>query len=221
MKAQPVLLMVFFAGVVGMVAWSYYAVTRPAVQEQQSKQHERESLTADLQRCCHRKQSQSAQYEQYAHTASVEDAPSAATLFRALAHSERVQEFYCAELIGKLGSSYQSPSRILIFQGSTPTNIARSLARLSHSSDNEQTIHYHLTQGNRLVARLLIWVEAAEGRQRELLAAYTSEQPDTTGAGYLVCPTCGNIYRSDHYDRYCPHCLTSARQFTRFTVSKE
>ncbi|MBR1994234.1 MAG: hypothetical protein IJ990_01675, partial [Alistipes sp.] len=128
MKAQPVLLMVFFAGVVGMVAWSYYAVTRPAVQEQQSKQHERESLTADLQRCCHRKQSQSAQYEQYAHTASVEDAPSAATLFRALAHSERVQEFYCAELIGKLGSSYQSPSRILIFQGSTPTNIARSLA---------------------------------------------------------------------------------------------
>lgn len=57
-------------------------------------------------------------------------------------------------------------------------------------------------------------------------AANRSADSGTTGtkkgtangptAGYLVCPTCGNIYPAAYSDPYCPACLTDGRRFILF-----
>lgn len=57
-------------------------------------------------------------------------------------------------------------------------------------------------------------------------AANRSADSGTTGtkkgtangptAGYLVCPTCGNIYPAAYSNPYCPACLTDGRRFILF-----
>ena len=39
---------------------------------------------------------------------------------------------------------------------------------------------------------------------------------DNAPKGYLVCPTCGNIYPAGCSDSYCPCCLTDGRRFVAF-----
>ena len=39
---------------------------------------------------------------------------------------------------------------------------------------------------------------------------------DNAPKGYLVCPTCGNIYPAECSDSYCPCCLTDGRRFVAF-----
>ena len=47
-----------------------------------------------------------------------------------------------------------------------------------------------------------------------------NSRPDATAdnapKGYLVCPTCGNIYPAECSDSYCPCCLTDGRRFVAF-----
>lgn len=47
-----------------------------------------------------------------------------------------------------------------------------------------------------------------------------NSRPDATAdnapKGYLVCPTCGNIYPAECSDSYCPCCLTDERRFVAF-----
>lgn len=47
-----------------------------------------------------------------------------------------------------------------------------------------------------------------------------NSRPDATAdnapKGYLVCPTCGNIYPAGCSDSYCPCCLTDGRRFVAF-----
>lgn len=214
MKVRPILLLLLFVGSVGVLGWMYYAVTRPALQQYSQRDA---TILADLGRCGHHKHAKSVQYEQFAHIADEEHHHATATLFRALAHSERVQEQHCAVVIGRLGGSYTPPQRIIIFRGSTAGNIDRSLGLEATGIDTllrKQIAHY-LKTGNRLVARALIWSAAADLRHYQLLAAYRRWEDDPP-AHFSVCPRCGNTYSATAQDDFCPHCLTPETQFVRF-----
>lgn len=213
MKVRPILVLLLFAGSVGVLGWMYYAVTRPALQATTLRDEE---VLRDLDDCCRRKHVKSAQYDHFATIAAAEKEPSAASLFRAMAHSERVQEAQCALIITKLGGSYRPPARILLFRGTTAGNIARSIDYERRSEDTlyRARIARNLHAGNRLAARMLIWASAADLRHRLLLEGCRRTEHATTG--YAVCPGCGNIYRQEACDSYCPHCLTQQQRFVRF-----
>ncbi len=192
----------------------YYAVTRPALR---LHAHRGEEVLADLDRCCRRKHIKSVQYEQFAQIADEEHHHTTADLFRAMAHSERVQEQYCAVTIGKLGGQYTPPRRIVLFRGTTSGNIDRSIVLETAAADaSEQAqIATHLKMGNRLAARALIWAASNDLRHRLLLEACRDHRLTTTHF-FAVCPRCGNTYPADALDSFCPHCLTAGSRFVRF-----
>lgn len=214
MKVRPILILLLLIGSVGVVGWMYYAVTRPAM-----KLHIRrdEAVLADLDRCCRRKHAKSVQYEHFARIADEEHRHATADLFRAMAHSERVQEQYCAGVIGKLGGRYTPPQRIILFRGATNGNVERSTRLESDAADSlhRAQIGAHLKAGNRLAARALIWAAANDLRHRLLLercSAWEQHPPRY----FAVCPACGNTYAASALDSFCPHCLTDGHRFIRF-----
>lgn len=211
MKVRPILLLLLLAGVVGVLCWMYYAVTRPALVRHT---HRGDEVIADLDACGRHKRVKSVQYDHFAEIAKAERHYPAAALFRAMALSERVQEQHCAWVIERMGGSYRPPQRMMIFRGTTAGNIARSIAVEERSSDTlyREQIGRHLHLGNRMAARALIWAAAADLRHRLLLEAYQADRM-VEGTRYLVCPRCGNIYLHTACDRYCPHCLTDSRRF--------
>ena len=214
MKARPILLLLFLAGLIGLLSWSYYAVTRPAIDHHRATmQH----FVEDLEACCSRKHIRAAQHELYATVAREEAQEGARRLFRAIAEAERAQELYCAEAIGKLGGEYQPPRQVILLRGSTLDNLQQSaLAEDSTTlTEAHHRICHHLTSGSRLVAQALIWVAAAEGRERQqALRLLSAGSP--IEVVYLVCPRCGNLYRAGEEDLFCPHCLSDSHRFIRF-----
>lgn len=192
-----------------MLGWMYYAVTRPVLER---VNHQDMEVLADLDDCCRRKHVKSAQYDHFAAIAEEEAHLSAARLFRAMAHSERVQEAQCALIITKLGGRYQPPGRMLLFRGTTAGNIQRSIHYEARSADSTHRarIARNLHAGNRLAARMLIWASAADLRHRWFLEHLNGLSNE---GGFFVCPECGNLYTTSHCDRFCPHCLTDARRF--------
>lgn len=214
MKVRPILLLLLLVGAAAMFGWMYYAVTKPALRPH--KQRSDEALE-ELDRCGHRKHVKAVQYEQFARIADEEHRHTVAALFRAMAHSERVQEQYCAVAIGKLGGSYTPPQRIILFRGATEGNIDRSIRLETAAADSlhQAQIRRHLTRGHRLAARALIWAAANDVRHRHLLESHRrDEQPSTHH--FAVCPECGHTYASDALDSFCPHCLTDGKRFVHF-----
>lgn len=56
----------------------------------------------------------------------------------------------------------------------------------------------------------------ANGTTRNSAASLSDATADGGPQGYLVCPTCGNIYPAGYSDPYCPYCLTDGRKFVPF-----
>lgn len=216
MKLRPILLLLFCLATIALVGWIYYGVTRPALKTAMAPSEE---VLHDLDECCRRKYVKAMQYACYAEVAERERECRAAALFRAMAHSERVQEERGASIIGRLGGRYRPPRRIMIFRGTTAGNLQRSLASERRSADSVQLerIDRHVRLGNRLCAELLIWAAAADMRHRMLLENCRPGS-DTEPVRYDVCPHCGNLYESAACDCYCPHCLTDSRRFVRFPL---
>ncbi len=214
MKTRPILLLLFLAGLVGILSWSYYAVTRPALEHRQASI---DRFIADLDSCCRRKHIRAVQHDLYATVADEEHHKTAATLFRAIARSERAQEFYCAGIIAKLGGEYHPPRQVILLRGTTGNNLLRSSEGQDsiELSEEYRRIAYHLSQGNRMVARVLIWVAAAERQQRSLVSRLLSDPARFEEQRFVVCPMCGNLYLAGLEDPFCPHCLSDSRRFAR------
>lgn len=212
MKVRPILLLLLLAGSILLVGWLYHAVTRPAMKAQTN---DHRALLTELDSCCRAKHSHAVQYAHYAQRAEEEQAMQAATLFRALALSARVQEQQTAEVIRKLGGGYRPPRRILLFRNTTEGNLAASLARHRRRNDSLEhlRIRRQMQQGHRMAARVLIWSAATARREAHLLAAHLAAPQQATN--YLICPHCGNLYRAEATDPYCPHCLTDSHRFIR------
>ncbi len=214
MKVRPILILLLFVGAVGVLCWMYYAVTRPAIRLHAP--HVKTEV-ADLDDCCRRNHVQSVQYEHFAQIAEGEALPTVALLFRAMAHSERVQEQHGAFVIEKLGGRYRPPQRIVLFRGTTAGNIARSIDYVIRHSDSLQyrRIDHHLRYGNRMVARALIWSAAVDLNHRMLLEAHRDRHA-LVSTHYLVCPRCGHVATTSAYAPFCPFCLTDSRHFVHF-----
>lgn len=211
MKTRPILVLLFFVGAVAVIGWMYYAISHPLHDAAPETVHDG---LLDLDDCCRRKTIKAAQYDHFAHLAHKEQALSAATLFRALAHSERIQEANYATIIRQMGGTYHPPMRILLFQGSTVGNLRRSIDYERRSADSlfEARITHHRQDGYRRIAEALIRAAIIDFRHRQLLEAQLSA-PSGNPSTYAVCPTCGNIYTITACDPYCPHCQTEQRQF--------
>lgn len=101
----------------------------------------------------------------------------------------------------------------------TATNSENSTARNSAS----ETAHYRANgaahRADKGKARAPAnWTARASGRGTA--EGSENSRPDATAdntpKGYLVCPTCGNIYPAGCSDSYCPCCLTDGRRFVAF-----
>lgn len=212
MKLRPLLVLLLFVVSGGILVWLYYTATRKPVR---SEDPSWEETLADLDACCRRKHAKSLQYDRFAEIADAERRCDAARLFRALACSERLQESNCADAIVRLGGSYSPPVRVVVFHGTTQSNLRRSIdyvlgdAVRKHGSGIERA----LERGNRYAARVLIW--AAAGERRHVLFLERCHTCAADSAEYLLCPQCGNLYDDRCCDPYCPLCLTAGRSFIR------
>lgn len=247
MKVRPLLVLLLFAASAGVLVWIYFA----ALREQKAPRSPQWAETlADLDACCRHKHIKSMQYDHFADIAETERRPDAARLFRAMAFSERLHEYNCANAIVRLGGHYSPPAKVTVFRGTTDQNLRRSIdyEHLSPGTRAAGDIDRALANGNRYAARVLIWARAGDIRHAALMARYIAtgeagneDVPDNgqatgrtapatggtaagvhtagngkTGASYLVCPVCGNIYAAEYCDPYCPQCLTDGRGFSRF-----
>lgn len=247
MKVRPLSILLLFAASAGILVWIYFAAPRERKAPQSPQWAE---TLADLDACCRHKHIKSMQYDHFADIAETERRPDAARLFRAMAFSERLHEYNCANAIVRFGGHYSPPAKVTVFRGTTDQNLRRSVG-YGHRSPGIRTsgdIDRALAAGNRYAARVLIWARAGDTRHTELMARYietgkcgNGDVPDNrqgtdkstpaagstaaglhtpksseTGAGYLVCPVCGNIFTSEYCDPFCPQCLTDGREFTRF-----
>lgn len=231
MKLRPLLVLSLFVVSVGVLVWIYYAVTQPHDNPRDAVWAE---TIADLRLSSTRKHVKSAQYDHFADIASQEQRKNAMRLFRALALSERIHEHNCANAIVRFGGTYQPPTKVVVFHGTTDDNLVRSITyeRQTLRERNGKDIQRAFARGNRYAARILSWTAAGDMRHvvlmedRQLhdaqptvacastgLSALVS--PDNT-ATYLVCPSCGNIWNTDYCDTYCPFCLTESAKFIRF-----
>ncbi len=159
----------------------------------------------------------SLRYDSYAHQAAAENDPSREQLFLALAHSERIHEQMCARAAQLFGGSYVAPYAGADISTSTDENLKRSLAatRTRHNLSQGKAATRAIENGNRYVARILIWIDGCNRRHLELLEESHNHGKEL-GSGYLVCPKCGNVYNTSIYDVYCPFCQTHYTDFTRF-----
>lgn len=163
---------------------------------------------------------QGQRYNSYADQAAREANTSSERLFRALAHSELIHEQMCAKAAQLFGGEYTAPANSIDNSTTTDENIKRSIssARTRHNLTQGSAATRAIENGNRYVARILIWIDGSNRRHIELL-----EQADRKGSeftnystGYLVCPKCGNTYHTASYDTYCPFCQTHYSDFKKF-----
>lgn len=234
MKLRPLLVLLLFVVSAGVLVWIYYAVTHSG---DESRNAVWDETIADLRLCSTRKHVKSTQYDHFAAIASEEQHAAAARLFRAMALSERIHEHNCANAIVRFGGHYQPPTKVVVFHGTTDDNLARSIAyeRQTLQERNGKDVARAMAKGNRYAARILTWaaggdlrhVVLMEERRRVdapssiLTASFhavpmPSAAPADSTASYLVCPTCGNIWKAGEDDAYCPFCLTEGAKFIRF-----
>lgn len=161
----------------------------------------------------------SMRYGSYARQAAIENDHARKSLFLALAYSEQVHEQMCARAAQLFGGNYTPPYYGADISTTTNENLSRSIAsahsrhRLSQGSAATRA----LKSGNRYAARILIWIDGSNRRHIELLEHSQNQNPTTSQSrGYLVCPKCGNIYRTSSYDIYCPFCQTHYSDFKQF-----
>lgn len=213
MKLRPLLILLLFIASAGVLVWLYFTATREPTRPAESPWVE---TLADLDACCRRKHVKSIQYNHFAAIADKEERRAAARLFRAMSFSEKLQENNCATVIVRLGGSYTSPSKVMVFSGSTDSNLARSIdyEQRTISQRHGQEIDRAMEKGNRFAARSLIW--AAAGDLRHVVLMEQCYRDKDGEAVFLVCPTCGNLYDEAYCDPYCPLCLSSERKFVRF-----
>lgn len=216
MKLRPVLILLLFVVSAGILAWLYYAASR---EPRRPKRPSWNETIADLDSCCRRKHIKSAQYEHFAGIASDENRREAERLFRAMAFSDRLQEYNCASAILRLGGRYTPPSKVIFFDGTTDSNLERSIdhERQTFRQRHGEDIRRAMACGNRYAARMLTWASAGDLRNiilMEQCLRNAAHGPDD--GGFWVCPVCGNLYTSEFQDYYCPFCLTDGDRFVRF-----
>lgn len=212
MKLRPILVLLLFVVSAGVLVWLYYAATREPASGRTAPWTE---TIADLDACSRRKHVKSIQYDHFAAIADEEDRPETARLFRAMAASERLQGNNCINALTRLGGHYSPPEKVVIFRGTTDSNLARSIdfERRTIGERHGAEIGRALERGNRYAARVLIW--AAAGDMRHILLMERCRDK-ASGDEYAVCPVCGNLYDTTYSDPYCPHCLTAGPDFIRF-----
>lgn len=228
MKLRPLLVLLLFVVSAGILGWIYYAATQDSPTPDSSPWQE---TISDLDACSRHKHIKSAQYDHFAKIADQEHRPDAACLFRAMAMSERVHENNCATAIVRLGGSYQPPTKVVAFDGSTPENITRSLTYEYQTLGDPRgaDIRRAIVKGNRYAARMLIWAAAGDMRHIALMEALQkapAPSPKSREAAkangqktwltYTVCPECGNIYITEYADAFCPFCTTESSKFVKF-----
>lgn len=233
MKVRPLLILLLVVISTGILVRIYYTSLRERTEERNPRWA---AILSDLEACGHLKHLKATHYEHFANIAQREGQADAARLFRAMAFSERLHEYNCANAILQLGGHYAPPANIAVFGNTTDNNLQRSIdyERQSLAARHPDDIERALNKENRYAARVLIWARAGDVQHILLMgrchhAAYQQHattpvsrtQPvtalaDTPPSGYLVCPGCGNIYAEDSHDAYCPHCLTDGRRFIRF-----
>lgn len=213
MKLRPILILLLFLVAAGVLVWLYATATRERNEPGASPWAE--TLT-DLDACCRRKHVKSVQYDHFATIAADEKLHAAERLFRAMALSERLQENNCANVIVRLGGHYTPPSKVVVFRGTTKSNLARSIdyERRMIAVRHGQEIDRAMENGNRYAARALVW--AAAGNLRHVVLMEQCSENENNDTVYLVCPSCGNLYDAYYSDPYCPLCLTSGHKFVRF-----
>ncbi len=214
MRLRPFLILLFFAVFAGILAWVFIASTRAPKSKAQSPWLETRN---DLHACGREKHVQAVQYERFANIASVEHRPEVERLFRAIAYSKQVQERNCAMAVGRLGGSYTPPTKVVVFEGRTDDNLARSITyeqQLLHERRPSE-IGRAMGRGNRYAARVLIWTSAADMRQVMLMERCRDRAATGKESTYCVCPGCANLYEEGYDDAYCPHCLTGSVRFIR------
>lgn len=217
MKLRPVLILLLFVVSAGILAWLYYAASREP--RRRPKGPSWSETIADLDTCCRRKHVKSAQYDHFAGIAADENRREAERLFRAMAFSDRLQEYNCASAILRLGGRYTPPSKVIFFDGTTDSNLERSIdhERQTFRQRHGEDIRRAMACGNRYAARMLTWASAGDLRNiilMEQCRANSGNGPDERG--FWVCPVCGNLYASEFQDYYCPFCLTDGERFVRF-----
>ena len=215
MKIRPFIVLLLFVASTSILVWIYYSATKP--REQPAEETWVETI-ADLDACCRRKHVKSLQYDRFADIADLESRRQAARLFRAMALSERLQEYNCAEAIHRLGGRYLPPRKVLLFRSTTDGNLSRSidyeLRTAEECTCNE--IDRAIGRGNRYAARLLSWSSSVDMRHAVFMHACLGPQEQEAAWNYLVCPRCGNLFVSAYCEPYCPFCLTSGERFIRF-----
>lgn len=213
MKLRPLFILLLFVAASACLGWLYHAATRRGSRKNAVPRTE---TIADLDVCCRQKHVRAAQYALFAETADCERRPDAARLFRALAQAERIHEANCARAIVQLGGSYAPPSRVVVFNGTTDSNLERSIAAAGVRAADERSgadIRRALLQGNRYAARALAWSTAAEMQHALLLRCCRACGAADTAGRYLLCPYCGNVCAEEPCIPFCPHCLTERLQF--------
>lgn len=212
MKLRPILVLLLFVVSGCILVWLYYTASRGHTRRKQESPWT--ETIADLGTCCGRKHAKAAQYDHFAGIADGENRRRAARLFRAMALAERLQENNCANALVRLGGSYNPPTKVVVFRGTTDDNLARSIdyeLRTVREQEGAE-ISRALEKGNRYAARMLIWAASGDMRHAVLMEQCRGRD-DTTR--YLLCPVCGNLYEGAYCDPYCPQCLTSGERFIR------
>ncbi len=216
MKLRPLFTLLLFVVSIGILVWIYYAATRAP---KTSPPNMWQEVVADLEVCSRYKFIKANQYDHFALVADEEMAVASAQLFRAMAYAARIQEKNCADAIVRLGGRYAPPSKIVVFHSTTADNIDRSVAyeQYNRQLGGDKAVRRALKHGNRYAARTLVWAAAGDRVHLQLLERHrqTIDSGAEGSGGYLICPTCGNIYTTVDYDTFCPFCLTDGKQFIR------
>lgn len=156
-------------------------------------------------------------FDAAARQAASEELPGAERLFRALAHTERIQELGYIRAIRRLGGEYAPPARVVVRVRTTRRSMQQALETLRREYlQRAEAIGGALEEGNRYAARLLIRSAAAGNRSCRAVESYLLQRGDRETPVYLVCPHCGYLCDDRHSDPYCPQCQTDGRRFLRF-----
>ena len=215
MKLRPLFILLLFVVSTAILGWIYYKATRPRQKPAGETWHE---VIADLDACCRRKHVKSMQYDHFAAIAEEESRRQIARLFRAMALSERLQEYNCADAIHQLGGEYLPPEKIVLFRGTTDGNLERSIAYELRTTAECKCgeIDRAIAKDNRFAARLLTWSSSVDMRHAAFMHLCRVPEEATADWEYLVCPHCGNLFISAYCEPYCPFCLTAGEEFVRF-----
>ena len=217
MKLRPLFVLLLFVASAGVLVWIFHTATHS--KRKQRTDQWTETIT-DLDACCRRKHVKAVQYDHFAGIAQDEQQNDVSRLFRAMALSERVQEGNCADAILRMNGTYAPPAKVVVFRGTTDSNLERCIAyeRQSLAATGGGDVRRALDRGNRYAARMLAWASAGDMKHIVLMERCRRARTRHGGrsAGYRVCPVCGNLYAADFCDAYCPLCLTESGRFIRF-----